>query len=224
MTIELPSDTQRIAIVGRTGSGKTVAALWHLSLRSFDKMPWIIFDFKGDPTIANIRRAKTIAISDPLPKNPGIYVVRPLPHQDEEVSDLLWKIWQNGNIGLYFDEGYMISKSDAFRALLTQGRSKHIPIIVLTQRPVWITRFVWSESDFIQLFTLSNAQDRKTMRDMLPPFPASIQPYHSIYYNVARDKLSLLRPVPNGDRVAAGIDSRLRDLARSTLGIKSYER
>lgn len=220
--MNLPNDTQRLAIVGRTGSGKTIAALWHLSLRNFAGMPWIIFDFKGDPTIARIKRAVQIPLSAQPPSAPGIYVVRPLPNQSEEVDDFLWKIWLRGNTGLYFDEGYMISNSEAFRAILTQGRSKHIPVIVLTQRPVWITRFVWSESDFIQLFQLSNMQDRKTMRDMMPPIPAKVQPYHSLYYDVAADRIFLLRPVPRGDSVAAGIDSQLAALARARIGMKAY--
>lgn len=193
---KLPDDTQRSAIVGRTGSGKTVAALWQLSLRSYDTRPWIVVDFKGDKNIAKIPRAHSVAISEPPPKKPGIFIVRPLPHQAEELDDYLWKIWGQENTGLYFDEGYMVSKSEAFRALLTQGRSKNIPIITLTQRPVWITRFVWSESDFIQMFSLSNSQDKKIMREMLPKVPTSLPPYQSVWHDVGRDQSFLLRPVP----------------------------
>lgn len=204
----LPDDTQRVAIVGRTGSGKTVAALWQLSLRSYDTRPWIVFDFKGDRNIARIPRARVVSINEPPPKTPGVFIVRPLPHQNDELDDYLWRIWSQENTGLYFDEGYMVSKSEPFRALLTQGRSKNIPLIVLTQRPVWITRFVWSESDFIQLFSLSNLQDRKVMRDMLPKVPTDLPAYHSIWHDVGKDASFLLRPAPRIDTIRATFRSR----------------
>lgn len=193
----LPNDSQRCAIIGRTGSGKTQAALWQLSLRSYPTRPWIVFDFKGDRSIADIPRAEVIALGTKLPSKPGIYIVRPLPFQADEVEAMLWAIWQRENIGLWFDEGYMVNKSNAFQALLTQGRSKSIPLIILTQRPVWINRFVWSESDFFQLFTLSNKQDRKVVLEMIPGAPESIPPYHSIWYEVAVDRKIILQPVPD---------------------------
>ena len=44
----------------------------------------------------------------------------------------MWEIWKRGGIGVYVDEGYMVGNNNpAFRAILTQGRSKEIPAIVL---------------------------------------------------------------------------------------------
>ena len=196
----LPNDSERAAIVGRTGSGKTIAALWQLSLRSWPVMPWVIVDFKVDENVARIPRAKKISIASPPPQKPGIYIVQPMPHQTEEVEDFLWRIWDAGNTGVYFDEGHMLNNSEAFRALLTQGRSKRIPLIVLTQRPSWVSRFVWSESDFIQLFALSNARDQKTMKEIMP-FRIIPSNFHSVWHQVGDGENFLLRPVPNRESI-----------------------
>jgi type IV secretory pathway VirB4 component len=51
MTIRFPDNTQHMALAGRTGSGKTYAALEMLSVRDMDEMPWVIIDHKRDENI-----------------------------------------------------------------------------------------------------------------------------------------------------------------------------
>lgn len=195
-TIRLPNDTNRLVIIGRTGSGKTYAGIWHLSLRDLRNERWIIFDFKGDPSLA-LLPARPLTF-DKLPDEPGLYIIRPLPNQDAEVNSYLWRVWQAGNIGLYFDEGYMVAKSDAIDAILTQGRSKHIPVIILSQRPVWLSRFAFSEAEFYQTFSLNDERDRKTVTAFQPKIVGEtrLPEFHSHYYDVGKDKLNELTPVP----------------------------
>src|ERR1017187_6122512 len=167
MLPNLPTNSQRIAIVGRTGSGKTVAGLWHLSKQNYHKQPWIIVDYKMDENINSIKNAIHIELKD-TPKKPGIYIVHPRPNDEEKVTALLYRVWERENIGIYIDEGYMLgNRNPALNVCLTQGRSKHIPMIVLSQRPVWLTRFVFSESDFFQIFQLNDKDDRKTVERFL---------------------------------------------------------
>lgn len=194
--MRIPDDSQRVLIVGMTGSGKTLAGLWHLSLRDLESMPWVIFDFKRDPTIAKIP-ALEISLGE-LPQEPGLYVVRPLPGQDDDVEKFLWNVWQRGNIGLYIDEGYMLDKnSDALNAIYTQGRSKRIPVITLSQRPVGLSRFAFSEAEFFQTFFLNDERDRKTVQAFQPEKVRERLPrFHSYYYDVGGDELSVLTPVP----------------------------
>ena len=218
--MRLPNDKQRIAIVGRTGSGKTLAALWHLEHAGFVRQPWIILDYKGDPSIAMISRAKDIELPN-VPREPGIYIARPHP-DDPRVAQMLERIWQRGNTGLYIDEGYMVSQSpDAdpwFRALLTQGRSKHIPMIVLAQRPVWLNRFVFSESDFFQVFDLNHEKDRDTVESFVPPKSyIKLPEYHSLYYDVGKNKVEYIAPVPDAVTTTAKIDEKLRQLRLANL-------
>lgn len=213
----LPNSTQRIAIVGRTGSGKTLAGLWHLSNSPFDSMPWVIVDYKTDDHIALIDRAQYIDTKF-LPKNPGIYIIQPEP-DDESMRDFLTNIWRRGGIGVYVDEGYMIGENkkveQRFKTLLTQGRSKHIPMIVLSQRPVWISRFVWSESDFYQVFDIATEDDIESIERMLPKNSFHRMPdYHSLYYDVSKRHLTYLAPVPAEDQIIDKINARLKPIRK----------
>ena len=215
--MRLPTSQQRIAVVGRTGSGKTVAGLWHLSNANYLSMPWVIIDFKTDEHINSIERAQYITTKDTA-KRPGIYIVQPEP-DDEDLEDFLTRIWQRGRTGVYVDEGYMMSENKGverrFRTLLTQGRSKHIPMIVLSQRPAWISRFVFSESDFFQIFHLNDDRDVQTVSSFLPRGAYKRLPdYHSVYYDVNKDALDYLSPVPDTDTILADIDSKLRPVRK----------
>jgi hypothetical protein len=209
--VRLPDDTQRLAVVGKTGSGKTHAAAWHLSRRSFDQMPWVIYDFKVDPLINSIYKAERIGLDDPVPHQPGIYIVNPLPDDGAAVEKHLWKVWERENIGVYIDEGYMIDNA-ALRATLTQGRSKHIPMIVLSQRPTWITRFLFSEADFFQVFFLNDERDRKTVGAFIPSkvMERRLPDFHSYYYDVGRDDLAVMKPVPGRADILQTFEDRMR--------------
>lgn len=199
--IRLPQSGQRTLIVGRTGSGKTYAALFLLSLMDFDEKPWIILDYKGESNIAQIPGAEIIPLTENVfSLEPGIYIIKPQLFQEGAVEKLLWNIWGRENIGLFIDEGYMIPKSsDAFRAILTQGRSKNISVILLTQRPVEIDRFAISEADFFQIFHLNDKKDRARVMEYVPYHfekEEKLQKYHSLWYDVGEDKLEKLAPVP----------------------------
>jgi len=209
--MQWPDDSQRIAIIGRTGSGKTQAAVYHLALRSYTSMPWVIFDWKGEDLIADIPFTQEIGL-DETPKKKGLYIVRPLPSDSKAVTDFLWRIWERGRTGVYFDEGYMVGRTNpAYRAILTQGRSKKIPAIVLSQRPVYMDLFTFSEADFFQIFHLNRKRDRETVADYLPDnkIDKQLSMYFSYYYNVVRDKLSILKPVPDRDTILGIFERRL---------------
>jgi len=197
--MRLPNDTQRHAIVGRTGSGKTQAALWALQKRNYDRMPWVVFDYKCDPLIDQIPGLNEIDLRDGPPRRPGLYVVRPRPEVDDiPVDNFMWRMWGREHIGMYLDEGYMISRyNTAYRTLLTQGRSKHIPIITLSQAPAWISPFIFRESEFIQTFHLQTPQDQKRIAEFMPGVDAgSIERFHSYYWDVTDNRLDYLKPVP----------------------------
>jgi hypothetical protein len=211
MPIRLASDQERVSIVGATGSGKTYAALWHLSQANFTERPWIIYDFKVDETIDMIDGAQDWPVTDDPPQQPGIYIVRPLPDDLPQVEAQMWKIWQRGYTGVYIDEGYMIGANNrAFRALLTQGRSKRIPMIILSQRPVWMDRFVFSESEIFQVFRLQNRQDIKKVNEFIPHDLSSRLPeFHSYYYDVKSNAINVLKPVPDRGALLATFERRM---------------
>jgi hypothetical protein len=214
--MRFPNDTQRLSIVGATGSGKTQAALWHLSTRNFHRMPWVVYNFKTDESIDNAPFFEPIG-TDRIPVKPGIYVVHPHPDDTDEVEDQMWAIWERGNVGVYVDEGYMISRNNrAFRALLTQGRSKRIPMIVLSQRPVWMDRFVFSESEFFQIFRLTHKKDMRNVEEFVPhDLSLRLPEYHSYYYDVGLNTVTALRPVPDLAAVYRTFQARLEPLRKA---------
>jgi hypothetical protein len=213
--VRLPSTSQRAFVVGRTGSGKTIAALWHLSQHSIESMPWVIYDFKTDEHIADIPGANFIGLNE-IPKQPGVYIARPLPDDGESVEKQMWRIWEKERIGVYIDEAYMVGNDNsAFRALLTQGRSKRIPMLVCSQRPVWVSRFVLSESDFFQIFHLNDERDRRTLEALVPAnLDKRLPDYHSWYYDVGKNGLVELSPVPNADIIMETFENRLSSKRR----------
>lgn len=207
-----PTDTQRITIIGKTGSGKTQFAAWHLSTRSFTSKPWVVLDFKLDDLLNAIPETRELAVTSKAPTRPGLYIVHPTPAQERETEDFLWRIWERGNTGLYVDEGYMINpRSEAFQAILTQGRSKRIPVIMLTQRPTWVTRFAFSEADYISLFTLNDRRDVKVVQQFMPmPIEQRLpDAYFSWWYDNARNIKAVLKPVPDRDTILDLFHARL---------------
>lgn len=215
---QFPDDTQRIAIVGPTGSGKTQAAVWHLARRRFDQMPWVIVDYKMDPLVNDIEGARDIDLHENFTK-PGLYRVHPHPDDLDGVQDLLRKIWSQERTGLYVDEGYMICPpgrpNRPFRSLLTQGRSKEIPMMVLSQRPVWMDRFVYSESEFFQVFNLRDDRDKASVRSFVPvDLDADLPDYHSYYYYVKDKRPVVMKPVPDREIILQMFADRFKSMEK----------
>lgn len=209
----LPGSTHRTAVVGATGSGKTRFGVWLLSISPFDKVPYVVLDFKLEGLFTQTNRIREIGLNE-VPKHPGIYVMRPLPTDDDAVEAWFWKLHQRENCGIYVDEGYGISpNSKGLRAVLTQGRSKHLPVIYLSQRPSWISQFVISEADFLAVFRLSKPEDRQRVQQMIPKdvFDISqrLPDFHSYWYDVGKDFGAIMKPVPGDDEIIGRIDQRL---------------
>lgn len=226
---KFPDATHRQFIVGTTGSGKTQAAVWNLAHRNLQSSPWIALNHKGDALLDSIEGAQHVDL-DFVPKKPGLYIYHPVPENDDEaVRELLWKIHGKGNTGVYVDEGYMISPRDpAQNALLTQGRSKRIPMIIATQRPVGMTRLARSESDFFQVFYLKSKDDRKVVQEFIPVdleelmvAPVNTEPplpkYHSLWYDVHRNRLFKMDPVPDAGTILDMFTPQLPQLERKKV-------
>jgi hypothetical protein len=205
LAFKLPNDTQRTTVIGKTGSGKTQSAAWILSQKDFAKKPWYTLDFKGDELLNAIQGIQHKTITDKLPKKGGgLFIMHPVPgRDDEEVEQFLWRVWERGNVGLFLDEATLLGKnSNAFKAILMQGRSKRIPVIMCTQRPTDIPRACFTESEFIYLMQLSDERDKKTVREFVPfninkPLPQ----YHGYYYDGVQNEMYVMKPVPSHDEI-----------------------
>lgn len=205
----------RTVVIGATGSGKSTFAAWLFSHASYARRPWIIVDYKGEkifrrPELKHVIRE--IQPTSAIPTKPGIFIVRPLPTEQEEMDAFFWRVWakpeRRGGTGLLCDEGYLLPDFGGYHALLTQGRSKRIPMIILSQRPVEMNRFTFSEASYFAVFDLIDERDQKTVEAFTPLRLRNREPlprYHCLWYDVHERTTSLLSPAPDVDSIALRI-------------------
>lgn len=207
-SFRFPDRQKRITIGGSTGSGKTFGGVFLLSQCDILDRPWVIFNPKGDDLIAELPTTVLPVGSSP-PKVPGLYEVQPVPElHDEWLERFLWQCYHQEDIGLYFDEGYMVPRnSKAMLALLTQGRGKYIQMIMLTQRPVMCHPMMFSESDFLWIYRFNKPVDRDTISQYISADVKKRLPeYHSYWYDVGQDACFTLGPVPDKKTLIASFD------------------
>ena len=210
---KLPGGADRLTVIGMTGTGKTVLGAHVLSLQRWNERPWVAIDFKdeilwdkvGEPPMQELR------LGGAIPKKPGFYRLRVSPRDDDAFEDWLWRVWEKGNIGLFCDEVSLVPKKEAFKGILRQGRSKRIPVIACTQRPVDCDREVFSESNYVACFRLKDARDYKIVKEFTGNFPIEtpLADHCAYWIDAKQNALFRLRPCPEPDLVAKA----LRDAA-----------
>lgn len=213
-TFRLPGDDEHMAIIGRNGSGKTQFATWVLSERSFDRMPWIVLNFKEEPIFDEINQAREFKLTDKIPSQPGIYVCDVVAFHEKDAETLdqfFFHCWQHRNVGIFVDEGYNATGLKWFRACLSQGRSRNVPMVVLSQRPVWMDKFVWSEASRYAAFDLNITDDKITASKMIPGYKlVRLQPFHCVWHDVKTKQTMILSPCPDRDRILRRFRERSR--------------
>jgi hypothetical protein len=187
-----------------------------LAAQRFSARPWIVFDFKRETVFDRIGfpPIRQISLSAKIPREPGLYLVSPRPGQDGFVDAFLWRCWERENVGLFIDElALMPDQSDALAAIYQQGRSKRIPVIGCSQRPVGVIRGVFSEASFFCVYRLNDRRDYKTIEGFTPAdMSAPVPLYHWRWYDVSRNVLLHMRPCPDpettADRLAQIVPSK----------------
>lgn len=203
----MPGAEDRSVFIGPTGSGKTVAGASVLSKQNFEKRPWVALDFKdevlwnavGDPPMRPLKIGA-------MPGNRGLYRMRVSPNEEQALEDWLWKVWHHGNIGIFCDEMALVGRSAAMRGVLRQGRSKRVPLIGCTQRPVGCDPELFSESGYRCLFGIGDEfRDFPILRGLFGPtqdIKQPLLPFHSYWYDCKQKTCVTLQPFPNPVNVA----------------------
>ena len=210
----LPQPDERVLVLGSTGSGKTHMGAWLLSLAPFDKMPYVIIDHKRDQLLNSIDNRKEIGFNE-IPNLPGLYHLKANPIADDDVLESwLQSVWKRGNIGLYADEALQIptNRKGSFEGILTQGRALHIPVISLTQRPVDLTRYAFSEANHVVLFDLTDRRDRKKVEEYIPIDErdvTNLEQYHSLWWSRKHKKVWHVNPAPDAEHILGTFEKRL---------------
>lgn len=161
-----PSD--RVAFVGRTGSGKSYLA--RSLLRGVNRL--VVFDPKG--TLGGANWGLTTwedGGSDALAEDR--FRVRVRTPLDGNWDPYLDAVMESENVTLYIDEVYGVvqgrNPTDSLRAVITRGRELGIGVWSATQRPKDIPLVIVSESDWFFMFQLRVEGDRKRMAEFMAP-------------------------------------------------------
>jgi hypothetical protein len=212
-----PGGDNRTTVIGATGSGKSTCGIWMLAHQRFDKRPWIVLDFKREIIFDRVGFPPIIELTLGArpPRRPGLYLVSPRPGQDQLVEAFLWSIWERENVGIYVDEAALMPSGDAFPAILQQGRSKRIPVIACSQRPVEVARGLFSEASYFCIYRMQDKRDYKTVEGFAPTdMSEPVPPFHWHWYDVARHVHLAMGPVPHPEAVASMLNERVPYTAR----------
>ena len=218
-------------VIGATGEGKTVGALWLLSYAPFHRMPYIIIDYKRDEMIQQVEEAGALVLYDnriregpfPLPPTkPGLYIMRPDPDEKDQMNAFLTQVWRNGYTGLFCDEAFMIPQKRPFKAydnILTSGRSLRIPVIMLYQRPVDMSQYATSQAEYWMAYNLRKPRDIETANEYIGEttgpngerIDASFRlpRFYWLWYDVVNDDLHVMQPVPQPAKIIEAFRARL---------------
>ena len=91
-------------------------------------------------------------------------------------------------------------------------------MMVLSQRPSWITRFAFTEAQFIQMFSLTDRRDLKTVAQFVSRDDIEelvLPEYHSLYFDVARNRSWVLKPVPPDHEIMDTIARKFEEYEES---------
>lgn len=164
----------RITIIGRTGSGKSVALRYLVATYSravlVDPKGRAVMD--GWPVVYGVD-----AFRAAWPAAPRV-IARPGPAEDRSVwLDAVCRVvYHAGETALAVDEIVGLASSTRpsrwLDAVLTQGRELGITAIVCTQRPRRIPPTVLSEADHILVYALNRDDDRRAVAEVIGDYPA----------------------------------------------------
>jgi len=209
----VPKHGERAIIIGQTGSGKTAFARWLLS-----HMPGsIIYDTKIEPKFNSL--SGRVICKDVVSgieayrkddKNEVKYaVVRPsvvITQEPKLLDEMLYYHYENGrNLTAYLDETYQFhvngKAGPGLLSLLTRGRSRGITTVMATQRPAWLSRFCFTESQKFYIFPVVDKRDWKTISEVVPEMDKMPKPpkYHFYYYDFDLPQPVLYSPIKLND-------------------------
>jgi hypothetical protein len=160
MTSVVVKANERVAYVGKTGSGKTFLARHVLApIRRL-----VVFDPKatlGGPewNLESGREAERRLLRG---GDARIRIRAPL---DDDWTPYLRMVWEARNVTLYIDEVYALvpegKRAPAeFNALYTRGREMGIGVHASTQRPRSIPAVTLTEAEWLFVFRVARPEDR----------------------------------------------------------------
>lgn len=161
---------EHVIIVGDTGSGKTYLESKLLDLRDHT----IVVKTKPDdikfPGYKKVRKYKDLLDlkTTKFVLDSGFDPVL----QHNNIANMIALAWKQEGWTIAVDETYywtsVLKLEKQLNMLLTQGRSKHLTLVVGMQRPAWISRFALSQATHAFIFRCEG-RDLTTLAQALSP-------------------------------------------------------
>lgn len=193
----------RLFIAGQNGSGKSVFA--SAIANRWDRV--LVYDPKVDPVAVLPNSTIAYGVRAALAAIPGRVIYRPTPAESSNpgfaFGKLCRKVYRIGGHGIVIHELADFGSTDreldpdvsiCFRA----GRSRYVPMIAVTQRPVNVPRLAKSEASHLACFHLIDPDDRAVMAGYMGQ-KVRLEPVgrdHSFWYRGPDLELRLMAPLP----------------------------
>lgn len=198
---------ERGILAGRTGSGKSTLAAW---LMQRSPGHWVIINpkwtaaFNTLPGANKIEGINTKDITKSIYKNRYTIINPKAGESDPETLDLLiqWLHESFTDICIFVDELYSVHANGragpGLIGVLTRGRELKQTFLGATQRPAFLSKFLFSEADYICGMSLNVDEDRKRMYDFTgrPQFRNKLKARDWLWYDVGNDNLQAWGAVP----------------------------
>lgn len=122
------------------------------------------------------------------------------------------RAWAEGGWTVYIDEAYyvehVLKAGGDVTKLLTQGRSKHLSVVLGVQRPAWVSRFALSEPTHIFCSRLHDRRDIRVMAEIAgDAYADSLQRLNKFEFSYLHRDTMRIQTV-NRDTVSGVLSSR----------------
>lgn len=197
---------ERIAIVGKTGSGKTYLAQ-RLVFEPFDHV--LFYDYKHHhyPEMEWPVLHTASDVDDALARgDPSKFVVAPHDLSLGEWDAVCEAAWDHGNVhvindemkGLYAGE-HIPTATEYHQRILMQGRVRGVGMTNITQRPRSVPVESISECEHVFCFRLNLHDDRKRMAEVMGEQAAidagNLTDHRFLYWNPSMDEARVCDPL-----------------------------
>jgi len=168
-------NSERVAFIGATGSGKTVLAMYLLS--GLNRV--IVIDPKHTFHMPGFKPGWKL----PLTSGDFRLIIRPTMDDDERLAGFLMRLMREGSVTIYCDEAATTADifpetTQALTEIARTGRERHVALWCTMQRPRRVPLTMLTETESFFVFSVRAKDDRDYIRgytgdevtDRLPKF------------------------------------------------------